>query len=341
MASTRAIILSIFGLTLNLWGMAQVVATDTTWKRSDFIADTDEYLSFKINGFNEVDRLQIVSNNYFDLRPNTDVRNRLSVNYKWLTVGFSFRVPTLFGNDDLTKGETETSGFSTAVNLDKWSFSLDYNKNIGYYLENSENFPPQPSRNDYILFPDFTTNTFRLDIGYLTNTNFSLKSLTSLTERQLRSSGSFIPFVRLSYFNTLIDQTDLLSWERTDNYQVIGGIAYSHKFVFYENFYVGAVASIGYGMITSTISELNNMNRNSSNQMFAYSYGMNAGYNAKRFFVGAVFNHNSQDYINPGEIDLSIRRNGFEIFVGYRFRVPKFLRKPLHFVDETKEKIIN
>ena len=316
------------------------VAKDTTWKRSAYIEGTDDYLSIKLNGFNDTDRIQFGGVNYYDLRPNTDVRNRLSVNYKWLTVGFSFKIPTLFGNDDNSKGETESAGFSTAINLDKWSFNFDYNDNKGYYLANSDDFPLVPSVNDFILFPDFRTKNVRLDISYLTNANFSLKALTSLTERQLKSSGSFIPFLRLGYFNTIQENTDQLPFKRTNNYQGILGIAYNHKFVFYENFYVGGVASAGYGVVRSDIDITQRSAKQVTNTLFTYSYGVNLGYNAKRFFAGAVMNYGQYNYQNVGEIDLSAQRNSFEIFIGYRFRVPRFLRKPLNFVDETKEKIL-
>lgn len=316
------------------------VARDTTWKRSDYIANTDEYLSVKINGYNDTDRLRLTSDNYLDIRPNTDVRNRISVNYKWLTLGFSFKVPTLFGNDDQTKGDTKTSGFSTAVNLDRWSFGFDFDRNVGYYLENSKNYLPNPSANDFITFPDFTTNTYRLNIGYLTNTRFSLKALTSLTERQLQSSGSFIPFLRFTLFTTDHQDLELINFDSSTNFQVSTGLSYNYKLILFENFYVGGVGSVGGGWINSRFDSDTVLTRSSNNSLLSYAYGVNFGYNAKRFFFGGLFKSSSTSYSTINDIDINTRINSFEIFLGYRFWVPKFLRKPLNWADDTKNRII-
>ena len=142
-----------------------------------------------------------------------------------MTVGLSFKIPTLFGNDDTSKGETTTRSFSKALNFDKWSFSFDYNRYKGHYLANSATGAPIPSNQDYVLFPNFIATNTRLDIAYLTNSIFSLKALTSLTERQLKSSGSFIPFLRLVYFTTQNEPNDLIVYDKTRNYQGLLGIA--------------------------------------------------------------------------------------------------------------------
>jgi len=318
------------------------VAKDTTWKRSDFIADTDEYLSIKLDAHNTSDRIQLVGQNALDIRPNTDVRNKLSVNYKWLTVGFSFRIPNMFGNGDNTKGETKTSGFNFGLNLDRWAVNFQYTKNVGHYLENSRQIDPMIEGNTYILFPDFTTFSYNFSVGYLTNTNFSLKSLTSLTERQLKSSGSFMPYARATYFKTQHPEDGLIDLDRTNNYQAQLGVSYTHKFVLLKNFYVATSGSLGYGAFWyKTINDDLNQTNSGTSGVFGYHYGASTGYNGDRFFVGAIFNHIQNNYPQQNEIDFSTVRNNFEIFIGYRIRVPKFLRKPLNFVDDTKQKIIN
>lgn len=318
------------------------IASDSTWKRSDFIANTNDYFSIKLDAHNEADRLELSTDRDYSLRPNTDIRNKLSFNYKWLTLGLSFKIENLYGNNDNTKGETETSGFNFALNFDRWTANFDHTAHTGYYVENSIEIDPSLPPGEIILLPDFKSRSTRLSLAYLTNTKFSLKSLTSLTERQLKSSGSFLPFIRMNLFATEHGEDNVAGVASTSNFQTNVGLMYTHKFVVMRNYYVAGSASFGYGNLWY---QTNNQDLNTSlsgtTGMYSYHYGVTMGYNADRFFVGALFNHVGNNYNQKQELDFSTTRNSFQIFIGYRFRVPKFLRKPLDFVDETKSKIIN
>ena len=336
---------SILVISLLLFGVNFTIgqtARDTTWKRSDFIANTNDYFSLKLDAHNETNRLQFSADNYYDIRPNTDVRNRLSFNYKWLTVGVSFRIKSFFGNDDKTKGDTETSSINFALNFDRWAVNFNHTNQTGYYLANSSDVDPMITSDDFILFPDFNTRSTRLFATYLTNTKFSLKSLTSLTERQLKSNGTFLPYMRMNYFQTKHGENDVLDFNGTSNFQANFGMIYTHQFLIFNNFYVAGAASIGGGSLWYNTKENGtSLPSSGATWMYSYHYGLRSGYNGDRFFVGANYNRVVNGYDNQTQVNISTERNSFEVFIGYRFRVPKFLRKPLDFVDGTKEKVLN
>jgi len=341
MSSVRLKLVVLMLLTVQTASIHAQTVRDSTWTRSDFIANTDEYFSLKLDAHNERDQLELATDRAIVLRPNTDIRNRLSFNYKWLTLGISFRIPNLYGNDDGRKGDTETSEFRFALNFDRFSVSFNHSDFTGYYIENSQDFDPSLPEGDFIVLPDFNSRSTRLYVNYLTNKRFSLKSLTSLTERQLKSSGSFLPFFKTNYFQTNHGIDTITSLTGSDNFELSLGITYTHKFVIVENFYVAGTGSLGFGNLWyDTRSDDPTKSFSGSTPIVNYQYGISTGYNGNRFFVGALYNQIFNDYSNNDRVTLNTQRNYVEIFIGYRFRVPKFLRKPLDWADDTKQKII-
>ena len=77
----------------------------------------------------------------------------------------------------------------------------------------------------------------------------------------------------------------------------------------YENYYLGGVASVGYGLIRSQLIGEPTGPRLKTSGLFGYGYGLNLGYNGKRFFAGAVFNYNSYDYEDNREVDLASQKS--------------------------------
>lgn len=318
------------------------VTKDILWNRADFIEDTDDFLSLKLNANNDIDRIVIDGDRVYSLSPNADVRNNLSVNYKWLTVGFTFVIPNLYDNDRDNKGKTESTDFRLAFNPNKWSVSYHYKMNRGYYLENSEDYMPPPGQ-EYFVFPNLETHFHRLYIGHIINSKFSLKSLVTFTERQLQNSGSFIPFLRLTYFSLDINN-GLMGKEKAHNYETILGTSYTHKFIFRKYFYAAVVGSLGFGYLNSDIDDLA-LSRNSrtsfNSSMLATQIGGSLGYNGERFFAGTNINRFTNiSQKSDDSYTLDTKRQVWEIFIGYRIRTPKFLRKPLKWADEQKEKVI-
>lgn len=328
---------------LNQADLRAQVTKDTTWNRSEFIEDTDDFISLKLNANNDIDRIVIDGDRNFALSPNAAVRNNLSFNYKWLTVGFTFHIPNLYGTDE-KKGETDTRTFRVSLNLDKWVMDYNYKRNQGYYLQNSADFLP-PGSNEYITFPNLSTRFHRLYVGHIINSKFSLKSLTTFTERQLQNTGSFIPFIRLTFFDFKMDNPNITN-EKADNFEAILGMSYTHKFIFKRDFYAAIVGSLGYGYLHSGIDNLtivnNDKNVNYSSDLLATQLGGSVGYNGQRFFSGINLNRFHSSSIKAGDsYALDTQRSVWEVFVGYRIRTPKFLRKPLKWADKQKKKVID
>jgi hypothetical protein len=318
------------------------VTKDTTWKRSDFVENTDDFLSLKLNANNDVDRITISGFNDFIIRPNANIRNNLSLNYKWLTLGFTFVVPGLYGNNDEEKGKTKTNDFRLALNTDRWSFSYHFKLNEGYYIESPGSFVVPPGQ-EYILLPNVNTYFHRVYVGYILNSNFSLKSLITFTERMLQNSGSFIPFFKFTYFHLDVEDGSVVE-ERAHNHETILGTSYTHKFTFKKYWYAAVIGSAGIGYLRSDIKELAPVNEEVkifNSAMMATQIGGAFGYNGNRVFGGINYNHFTNEALKQGDFyALDDKRNVWEVFIGYRIRTPKFLRKPLNWADEQKEKVI-
>ena len=307
---------------------------------------TDEYIeqfsgqvNLKFDIDSDIERYVVKSSdNEFDIRPNLTVQNRISVNYRFLTIGLGFASDFLpWNKPDTLKGKTEAFGVGLKFSYKKWVQSFSYSVVNGFYLDNTADFVNGWVKgiDPYVQFPQLQANIFRGYTLYRFNPKFSLNALSIQTERQLKSAGSFL--IQLSYSNFIMDNkvklTGSNSSQRSDNFEVVAAFGYYYTYVLNQRFYVsaGLSPSVGYNF-TKLLTRLptGEVTSRFSDPIFKISGRGALGYTTNRFFIGGdiTFSHASHSN-NDTSNEIVTAQTTYQIFVGYRFSPPRFLVKSL------------
>ena len=298
-----------------------------------FYKSTLNYINLKFDLESNNERFELEGDDFnYDIRPNVSTISKLSVNYLFLSFSYSY-IPKFFpgNNDDDLKGKTKGNSFGLNLNFNHWVQELKYGKVKGFYLENSEDYenPWIEGTTPYIQFPDLKVTSFSGSTSYKFNSNFSLKAISTQTEIQLKSAGSFIPGLVYSYY--IIDNQSNSSTQSTtqksENLEVLAKISYFYTFVINKSWYaaLGASTSIGFNytdLLTRFPEDYVHTNYTSDVYRIRGVGGM--GYNSERFFAGLEISaYRSFKTDNSPTIQLITTYNAFQVFVGYRFNAPK------------------
>ncbi|WP_178989098.1 DUF4421 family protein [Winogradskyella schleiferi] len=272
------------------------------------------------------------------LYPNTAANLRLNVNYKFISFGFQFTPDFLPGNgDESLRGKTKSFELSTSLIFKHWFTDLSYSKVKGYYLKNSNDFITRSEGDPYIQFPDLSYNGFAITTGYSSNSKFSFKSLTSQTERQLKSAGSFIPSINLRYFK-INDKSSDINTQKSNNSEASIGPGYVHTFVSREKFYfsLGLLARIGYlnTKLTTRLTDGDAIT-NQDNFIFRWDGRIGLGYNGKRFYTGIYSTISGTEFKQENTTGRnSETRVNYHLFLGIRFPAPNYLERQVNKVEK-------
>jgi len=154
------------------------------------------------NSFNnEYEIFKVKTNGVtYEISPNIRTNYRIQLNYKFILAGFQF-APKLFPNNDDNESKGKTKSFNLKIKfvLKHWFATLQYSNIQGYYLKNSFDFT-NVSENNFIQFPDLHYTAHEIETGFIQNSKFSYRSITSHMERQLKSTGSFIPVLKIRHY---------------------------------------------------------------------------------------------------------------------------------------------
>ena len=267
----------------------------------------------------------------FILYPNTASNLRFNVNYKFISFGFQFTPDFIPGNgEENLKGNTKSFELRTALIFKHWFTDLSYSKVKGYYLKNSGDFITLLEDDPYIQFPDLNYYGFAITTGYSSNSKFSFRSLTSQTERQLRSAGSFIPVINLRYY-VIDDKSSGMSTQKTNNIESSIGPGYVYTFVSREKFYlsVGLLSSLGYlNTKLTTRQPEGNINTNQDNFIFRWDGKTGIGYNGRKFYTGLYANVSGARYNQENTTAVNFDTKVFyHLFFGIRLESPDYLKR--------------
>jgi hypothetical protein len=306
----------------------------------------DNYLSLRISISNDIEGFALTSDQtFYNIQPNISTESTLSFNYRFISFSLKFAPSFLPGNnDDNLKGVTKTGGINVNLIFDHLIQSLSYSHTTGYYLKNSGDYLENwtEGKDSYIQFPELNYLGFRGFTGYKINEGFSLKSLGTQTERQIRSAGSFIPFLFYNYYiiDNKIELTGLNSSQKSANVEIIGSASYFYTLCFLRDFYISAGVIPGAGFIhtkllTRTASE--NYVSRYYNPIFRLETQMALGYNSRRFFGGSQLIASWERYDqNRSSTIVTNKRLTWQVFLGFRFNSPRILRKA---TDKVREEV--
>lgn len=294
--------------------------------RANLSSQTDDYFLNSKKGTN------------LDLETNSSYKLFLSVDYKFIGFSYGF-YPKFFGTnkDEDVKGKSTFSDYNFRFFLGRWLQTVNYSKTKGYYVANMKDFAPDwiEGKDPYLQFPDFKTMQFGMSTSYLFNPKFSLKSITSFTEWQKKSAGSFLPSLIYSY-NTIRSKSDDLDGKQKE-FDLKLAAGYYYNFIIHKNFYIAPNLSPSIGVKfmkdkskdsgVETIEKETYFTRNLDG-------GLKMGYNSDRILFGASLNFSVSSYNEDKNNIISNDKVYGLLYFGYRFNAPGFIAKPVEKIDD-------
>jgi len=273
-----------------------------------------------------------------DLETNNSYKLFLSIDYKFIGFSYGF-YPKFFGGnkDENLKGKSSFSDYNFRFFLGRWLQTASFSKIRGYYVENMSEFNPDwvEGKDPYLQFPDFKTVQYGMSTSYLFNPKFSLKSITSFTEWQKNSAGSFIPSLIYSY-NRIISKINDLNGKQKE-YDVRLAAGYYYNFIICKNFYVAPHLSPSIGVKFLNDKSIDaGVESEEKKTYFTRNIegGIKLGYNSDRILCGASLNFDDSSYNQDKSTVITNGKVYGLLYFGYRFDAPEFISKPIEKIDE-------
>ncbi|PZW40561.1 uncharacterized protein DUF4421 [Mesonia algae] len=265
---------------------------------------------FTLNRSNDFELYDENADKRILLTPNRKTSLGFSANYDILAFSIGFAPAFLTENRD--NKNSKLLSFSTDLFLGPWIQHLDlfYQKGMTLELLN------EPS----IYLENLKTFKVGGSTSFNFNPNFSYKAKNFENERQLKSTGSFIP--SLVYYYTSLQQTKEVDYDTKARFiNLAVAPAYHYNWVIDEHFLVSGGLSLGLGL-TQTIDS----DRSVTTLLTTSSIDLSVGYNTDNFYAGIISNGTLQKQNNGANVvgDDTIRSISF--LVGYRFNAPQFVK---------------
>lgn len=314
-----------------------------------FIEDHNNQLNIKFDITNDYSTIFIpYEGEKATFKSNLKASYGFVFSYRFLSIRLGIR-PGLSASEEKNKGNTDYFRFKVKLLFDKWIHHIEYNYQRGFYIENTQDISSNSTNSDfYIQFPHLTSNSIAGSSQYKFNKNYSVKAVESNTEIQLKSAGTFMVGLNYNFYG--LKGTDAVKQEDGDEIEerteyndylgfspILAG-GYYYTFVLHSYWYVNIRANPGLGFDFYKItyySESGTSNKNKSDVFFALNSGVSAGYNGKKFYFGGEYNYNikSKKYVDDN-VSLQPITDNFHVFVGYRFKAPKQVRKPIELIED-------
>ena len=299
-----------------------------------YIDKVDTIISVKLSLNTEFEQfMQKVNDVTYDIRPNIALGTKLSFSYRFISFGIGFKPKFIPGNNDNDmQGKTKALSFGTNIITTHLMQELQFAYVSGFYLHNTGDFDPEwiEGTDPYYQLPDNKYAVLRGSTAYKFNENYSVKSISSKTEIQLKSCGSFIPVLAYEYYemDNKSDDPAQSSSQRSANFDMVASLGYMHTFVIKSKFYASAGLFGGAGF--HHISLLTRMPEDDiktkeTDPLFRMQERVGVGYNSRNFFAGAeVFMTQSSHSESNNAVQIQASRAYFQVFAGYRFNAPAF-----------------
>ncbi|MFK5878702.1 MAG: DUF4421 family protein [Flavobacteriaceae bacterium] len=297
-----------------------------------YIESMNDKLSIKIDVDNDIETFTADENGVnFKIRPNIDYRTELSFHYRMISFKLGFS-PHLFTNfDQENKGKTKTFKIETDFYIHKWIQTLSYSQTKGYY---SPDFHlPDDFPTDYLILDQLKVYNYTGITRYQFNENYSIKAITTQTEIQRKSAGTFMPSLEYSYNRLINGATN----QKLNTLNFILSAGYLHTFVINKKIYasIGATPGVGVDFNTIKVETIDGkITSKDTDYTLNFDGHLGLGYNSARWFGGGYFRMLSTTRKETEIVNYDTFRTHFQLFFGYRFDAPKFLKKSADWVEE-------
>ena len=311
---------------------AQERDSTRTITEEGFIELMDDKINLKLAITNSIEIFS-VHTNFSDTRlsPNTANRLRIYFDYQMISFFFSYSPEFFPGNDDDSiRGETSTGGIGFGLTFRKWFTDLGYSRTRGYFLENTEDYIPGWKPGDpYIQYPELVTRSFEGALGISLNSKYSRAAATSQTSRQLKSAGTMIPRMTFRFY-IIDDESGVGITQQSHNFQLTLGAGYHYTFVHKEKLYINCGFTPAIGFIHTKLKSrepFGDVISRRARPVFQWDGRLGLGYNGPRFYAGGYISAASVSYRENKIIAATYNAKAtYQLFAGYRFNAPKFLR---------------
>jgi hypothetical protein len=274
-------------------------------------------------------------NEKYDLKPNESVRLAASVHYRFIGVTIGFTPNFLNNNEDeKLKGESDINSIQLRLFIKRFIQEFEYSKIEGFYVENTADFDANWIKNTdpFIQLKSLNVKRFGGKTSFVWNKNFSFKALLMQNQKQIKSTGSFVPSISYFYSELNNPNNEFISLDETNfDLNIAGG--YIHNFVFgaSKNFFASLGLSPGFGLkFAKNIQEdefgIQKQNKETYTN-FVFEGRLNLGYNSDKIFTGMQFNVNGVTYNKNQETKVEDSNAYFQLYFGYRFGAPKMLER--------------
>jgi hypothetical protein len=309
---------------------------------SNFIKHYNSTLNFTFGSSTRNTEFHIAypqSNIQFLLSPKETQQFSIHVDYKFLFLFYSF-TPHFFNlnKTDSVKGSSARSTFAFGVNINRWSLNFDYQKIKGYYLKNTHDFNSTWTNGDpYLKFPSLVSEQLGVQLAYNFNKKFSLTSLTSGQEEQLKTACTFSPmlaFWKIKLKNEI--PTTSTNNNLTTNYDLNLLLPVAANIVFAKHFYISLFTGpiIGIDFYSADGYDSNGKVITASGSLISTGYYLRSsiGYTNQKFFCG--FDTYSRKYTHT-EVDMQFSKYsyGLQAYIGMRLLPPNFLMKSAEWIQ--------
>lgn len=305
------------------------------YRQNGWIERMSRYIGLKFSFDNDIESFLVDTDDLdFKIKPNTSARVKLGVNYRFLSAALAIAPDFIPGNDDFAeKGETKSFSFGLNFAIQQWYSGFAYHKTRGYYIENTGDLDPTWKPGDpYFQVPDLVYQAYDCVTGYSFNPKFSVSAITSQTERQVKSAGTFTSRIHFRYYS-IDDQKELqtgASSQKSDNIEFIGSAGYHYIYVIKSKWHINGGIECGPGYMHSLLTTRGAQSGSTTQDNLIVRWDARAGigYNDSRLFAGGFATGTGSSFRQENTTAINTEtRIFYQIYVGYRFSAPKFIRE--------------
>lgn len=329
-------------------------AEPDTLNPSEYIEKYHHQLNVRFEMQNQSERLKISYNDaYVKVVPNLAYRYGIGFNYRFGSVRIGFR-PSISDVSAEKKGESDVFTLKFKFLYNNWAHYFDYFYFKGFYLEESKNIDlSRRISGVYVQFPDLKSGFFKGTSLYKFNPNYSIRSLESQTEIQIKSAGTYVAGIDYTFYSytgshTVIDNegNKIKRENYNDNHGFYTGLigGYQYTYVYKKYWYANAFVQPGIGIDFYSLTQYNSGEKEKTTGtdfIVNLKSGISTGYSGPKFYGGLNL---SSIAARTGERqDLAFRNNyiSMTFFMGYRFKPPKTIVRSMdeieHYIPILKE----
>ncbi len=309
---------------------------------SNFVSYSDKFglYTYGITKFSKFEITDTLYKNELKYENNGNFNIGLGFNYKWMGVALAFNLKFLNGSDVDLYGKTKSIDIQIEALTKKYLLSGYLQAYKGYFWSNPDSFYPSWNKRDSIVtMPDLVTVNLSLNGIYVFNYDqFSFKSVTTCTERQLTSAGSWIAGLKTSIYGISGDSTlvpELLSGyypnasaiSGVSSVSMGGAFGYTYTYIFKEFYYLNFTAMLGLNLQGVSIKDRYGVNINSESSISTNGLmRLGFGCNKDEVFYGAILNADSFLIKEPQGSKIDYSYGKFRIFYGRRFNFSRGIK---------------